>query len=106
MGNIDAVGTVEDVWKVTEAAMDSYVRNDVLTANDKLLTAIEESDVEKFTELCDGKLEEDPMNKGLARSSISNARVDIQNGIRATVSYDRGTKEGLIVRESFKWAHG
>jgi len=104
--NIDAVGTVEDVWKATEAAMDSYVRNDVLTANNNLLTAIEEGDVEKFTELCDGKLEIDPINKEPARSSVSNARVDIQNGIKAVVSYDRKIEEDLIVHELREWEHG
>ncbi|KAL7540601.1 hypothetical protein ACHAWF_006733 [Thalassiosira exigua] len=104
--NIDAAGTIEDVWKATEEAMDAYVRNDVLTANSILLKAIEEGDIEKFADLCDGKSEVDPVYDGPAPSSVSNARVDIKDGIKATVSYDRNIKEGLSVRETREWIHG
>mmetsp|Transcript_34441 Transcript_34441/g.61890 ORF Transcript_34441/g.61890 Transcript_34441/m.61890 type:complete len:382 (-) Transcript_34441:22-1167(-) len=104
--NIDATGTVEDVWKDTEAALDSYVRNDVLTANSNLLKSIEEGDIESFTDLCDGKLEVDPVYEGPTKSSISNAHVDIQNGTKAVVSYDRKIKEDLSVRETREWMHG
>jgi len=104
--NIDGTGTVKDVWKATEAAMDTYVRNDVLTANNNLLKAIEEGDIEKFTDLCDGKLEIDPVFEGPTPSSISNAQVDIQNGTKAMVSYDRNIKDGLTVRETREWNHG
>ena len=104
--NVDATGTVEDVWKTTESAMDSYVRNDVLTANVNLLKAIEVGDIEKFSDLCDGKLEVDPVYDGPTPSSISNAHVDVQNGIKAIVSYDRGIKDDLKVRETREWSHG
>ena len=56
INNIDGTGTVEDVWKATECAMNAYVRNDVLTANNNLLKSIEDGDVETFTNLCDEKL--------------------------------------------------
>ena len=82
--NIEAAGTVEEVWEATAAAMGAYVRDDVLTANRNLLTE-EEGDDET--------------------SSISNARVDIQNGLAAVVSYDRTTKEDSAVRETREWAH-
>mmetsp|Transcript_39678 Transcript_39678/g.95440 ORF Transcript_39678/g.95440 Transcript_39678/m.95440 type:complete len:452 (-) Transcript_39678:79-1434(-) len=104
--NIDATGTVEDVWKATEEAMDSYVRNDVLTANSGLLKAIEEGDIEKFAKLCDGRLEVDPVYEGPTPSSVSKARVDIHDGIKAIVSYDRTIKNDLCVRETREWEHG
>eukprot|EP00584_Thalassiosira_punctigera_P013844 CAMPEP_0172553452 /NCGR_PEP_ID=MMETSP1067-20121228/50987_1 /TAXON_ID=265564 ORGANISM="Thalassiosira punctigera, Strain Tpunct2005C2" /NCGR_SAMPLE_ID=MMETSP1067 /ASSEMBLY_ACC=CAM_ASM_000444 /LENGTH=441 /DNA_ID=CAMNT_0013341643 /DNA_START=26 /DNA_END=1348 /DNA_ORIENTATION=- len=104
--NIDATGTVEEVWKATEAAMDAYVKNDVLTANANLLKAIKEGDVEKFTNLCNGELEVDPIYDGPTKSFISNAEVHIQNGIKAVVSYDRKVKDELIVRETRNWNHG
>ena len=105
INNIDGTGTVEDVWKATECAMDSYVRNDVLTANKNLLKAIEDGDIETFTNLCDEKLEVDPIYEGPTQSTVSNAKVDIQDGIKATVSYDRTIKEGLSVREVREWNH-
>lgn len=104
--NIDGTGTIEDVWKATEEAMDSYAKNDVLTANSNLLKAIEEGDIEKFADLCDGKLEVDPVYEGPNPSTVSNARVVIQNGIKATVSYDRKVKEDLSVHETREWSHG
>ena len=86
--------------------MDAYVQNDVLTANSNLLKAMEEGDIEQYTDLCDGKLEVDPVYEGPSPSSISNASVDIQNGIKAVVSYDRKIKDDLEVRETREWSHG
>ena len=103
--NIDGTGTVEEVWKATESAMDSYVRNDVLTANHNLLKAIEEGDIEMYNDLCGEKLEVDPVYEGPGPSTISNAQVDIQNGVKAIVSYDRKIKEDLNVRETREWNH-
>ena len=104
--NIDGTGTVEDVWDATENAMDSYVTNDVLTANSNLLKAIEEGDIDKFLDLCDKTLEVDPIYEGPnSPSTVTNANVDIQNGIKAIVSYDRKIKEGLSVRETREWEH-
>lgn len=103
--NIDAAGTVEEVWEETESAMDAYVRNDVVTANANLLKAIEGGDIEKFRELCDGELEVDPVYEGPNECAVSNAQVDIQGGIRAVVSYDRKVKGDLTVRETREWEH-
>lgn len=105
--NIDGTGSVEDVWAATEEAMDSYVKNDVLTANVSLLKAIEEGDIDKFTNLCGKDLEVDPVYEGPnAKYIVSNASVDIQDGINAVVVYDREVKEGLSVRETREWEHG
>jgi len=103
--NIDGTGTIEEVWKATEEAMDSYVKNDVLTANNNLLKSIEEGDIESFGELCDG-LEIDPVYEGPNKSSVSNAKVNIENGTKAVVSYDRKIKDNLSVRETREWVHG
>ena len=119
--NIDASGSVEEVWKATKAAMDAYVKNDVLTANSNLLRAIEEGNIAKVTSLsdddelldrvepiCDGA----PPTKTTTTTSpsssslISNGRVDIVDGIKATVSYDRKMKGGMKVRETRVWKHG
>ncbi|KAL3822549.1 hypothetical protein ACHAXA_007660 [Cyclostephanos tholiformis] len=118
--NIDASGSIEEVWEATKGAMDEYVRNDVLTANVKLLKAIDDCDIAGVTtlsdedELLDGV---DPIHDGSppttktatntpSFSSISNGRVDIVNGIKAIVSYDRKMKGGMKVRETRVWKHG
>ena len=121
--NIDATGTVEEVWDETEAAMDAYVKNDILTANMNLLKAIEGGNLKAFTALCDEQLlvesgsktkksladifewYEGPISDG-ASSSISNAKISIQDGTKALVSYDRTTKVGKTVRETREWKHG
>lgn len=121
--NIDATGTVEEVWDETEAAMNAYVKNDILTANMNLLKAIEGGNLEEFTALCDEQVSEDsgsdtsksladvfegyegPISDGAA-SSISNAKVSIQDGIKALVSYDRTTTTGETIRETREWVHG
>ena len=121
--NIDATGTVEEVWDETEAAMNAFVKNDILTANMNLLKAIEGGNLKAFTALCDEQLlvesgsktkksladifewYEGPISDG-ASSSISNAKVSIQEGIKALVSYDRTTKVGKTVRETREWRHG
>lgn len=121
--NIDATGTVEEVWDETEAAMNAYVKNDILTANMNLLKAIEGGNLKEFTALCDEQVlvdsgsktsksladifegYEGPISDGAA-SSINNAKVSIQDGIKALVSYDRTTKGGETVRETREWVHG
>ncbi|KAL3798882.1 hypothetical protein ACHAW5_004122 [Stephanodiscus triporus] len=115
---INAAGSVDEVWKATKAAMDSFVKNDVLTANSNLLSAIEEGDIARVTALSDDdELLEgmEPMYDGpssptaLAPSSsslISNGRVNIIDGIKAIVSYDRKMKGGMKVRETRVWKHG
>mmetsp|Transcript_9956 Transcript_9956/g.14940 ORF Transcript_9956/g.14940 Transcript_9956/m.14940 type:complete len:468 (+) Transcript_9956:52-1455(+) len=121
--NIDGTGTVEEVWDETEAAMNAYVKNDILTANMNLLKAIEGGNLKDYAALCDEQLlvesgsktkksiadifewYEGPISDG-ASSSISNAKVSIQDGIKALVSYDRTTKVGKIVRETREWEHG
>lgn len=121
--NIDATGTVEEVWDETEAAMNAYVKNDVLTANKNLLRAIEEGNMKAFSDLCDDQIlvgsgsktkkslaeifewYEVPMSDG-ASTSMSNAKVSIQDGIKALVSYDRKDKTNKTVRETREWKHG
>ncbi|KAL7426387.1 hypothetical protein ACHAXM_000435 [Skeletonema potamos] len=120
--NIDATGTVEEVWDETEAAMNAYVKNDVLTANMNLLKAIEEGNLKDFTALCDEQMSvesasktkkslvdifewyEGPFSDG-SPSLISNAEVSIHDGIKALVSYARTTKAGKTVRETLEWKH-
>ena len=110
--NIDASGSVDDVWEATRTAMDDYVKNDILTANSNLLRAIDEGDVAMVKQLSneDELLESvDPLLKETTNkiaTSISNGRIDIVDGIKSIVSYDRILGGGMKVRETRIWEHG
>jgi len=110
--NIDASGSVDDVWEATRTAMDDYVKNDILTANSNLLRAIDEGDVAMIKQLSneDELLESvDPLFKETTNktaTSISNGRIDIVDGIKSIVSYDRILGGGMKVRETRIWEHG
>ncbi len=108
--NIDATGTIEDVWKATEVAMNSFVKHDVLTANYHLLKAIESGDSETVSSFCEDTLVIDPILDGPTASTnistISNATLNIANGIQAVVSYDRLITGDMRVRETREWKHG
>lgn len=82
--NIDGTGTVKDVWKLTENAMDCFVRNDVLTANINLLQKEKDFNV----------------------NDVGNAHVDVENGIKAVVTFDRKMGDGKIKNCQTCWQHG
>lgn len=112
--NIDASGSVDDVWEATRIAMDDYVKNDILTANSNLLRAIDEGDVAMITKLSNEDELIDEVNplfikettKKIATASISNGRIDIVDGVKSIVSYDRILGGGIKVRETRIWEHG
>lgn len=121
--NIDGTGSIEEVWDTTENAMNSYIKNDVLTANSNILKAIEDGDIKAFYKLCaenltleiiEGDIRE-RYNSITARdlfekhetkmtsndSTISNASIQILDGVKAFVSYGNGGS-----RECREWHHG
>jgi UMP-CMP kinase len=112
--NIDASGSVDDVWEATRIAMDDYVKNDILTANSNLLRAIDEGDVASITKLSNEDELIDDVNplvikettKKIGTTSISNGRIDIVDGVKSIVSYDRILGGGMKVRETRIWEHG
>jgi len=121
--NIDGTGSIEEVWDTTENAMNSYIKNDILTANSNLLKAIEDGDIKAFNKLCADNLSieiikgdirerynsisardlfekhETKMTSNVA--SISNASIQILDGVKAFVSYENGGS-----RERREWHHG
>ena len=123
--HIAGEGTVEDVWDATKAAMDGFVRNDVLTANSLLIQAIEEKNVDVYSKLCSSVLLQGDTDdaatveemfqkyesvKGEDTSERSNASVEVQDGTKAIVTYDRIVKDasGNMItefRESRVWSH-
>eukprot|EP00566_Odontella_aurita_P000735 CAMPEP_0113567994 /NCGR_PEP_ID=MMETSP0015_2-20120614/23591_1 /TAXON_ID=2838 /ORGANISM="Odontella" /LENGTH=549 /DNA_ID=CAMNT_0000470463 /DNA_START=37 /DNA_END=1686 /DNA_ORIENTATION=- /assembly_acc=CAM_ASM_000160 len=53
---IAAEGTVDQVWDLTKGAMDKFVRDDVLTASERLIDAVNDMDLESYGALCDSNL--------------------------------------------------
>lgn len=122
--HISGQGTVDEVWDATKAAMNEFIQNDVLTANALLINAIDEKNVSLYNELChneflkgDGddltsekKFHEYELSETYSKSDISNATVEVQDGTKVVVSYDRLMKDssGKLVaqfRESRVWSH-
>jgi len=107
----------EDVWIETQNAMNDYLMGDILSANSKLIDAVEKKDVDNYATLCDIKMLTDgdekmsiKENEGDAsklssafkslelidgvgdsnqKSDITNVKIDFQDGAAALVSYDR-----------------
>jgi hypothetical protein len=86
-----------------------------LTANSNLLRAIDEGDVAMITKLSNEDELIDEINpllikettkKKIGTASISNGRIDIIDGIKSIVSYDRILGGGMKVRETRIWEHG
>jgi UMP-CMP kinase len=116
-------GSIEEVWDITKDSMDGFVRNDVLTANSLLMQAIGDKNVEVYSQLCsdeylkgDGDTSVDDLFKhyemidDVNSSEICNAKVEVQDGTKAVVTYDRTAKDadGKLVaeyRESRIWSH-
>jgi UMP-CMP kinase len=144
--HIKGQGTIDEVWSLTEDAMDRFVSHDVLTANAMLLEAVEKQDLDTYVKLCspemlkteEGKTSNDDNeeNKSTYAAifenyesisnltdsdeerdslvySVKNTKIEIFNGTRATVSYDRrveSTKSGknevvAEYRETRVWSH-
>jgi len=120
---ISGVGTIEQVWEKTQQTMNQFISNDVLAANQKLINAIQTKNIDIYSQLVltttDVQKQFDE-NESLASldnndanisSSISNVEIDIQNGTKAVVSYDRilidddnkNTKSQF--RETRVWSH-
>ena len=120
-------GTVEEVWDATKDALNQFVRNDVLTANALLNKAIDDQDIDLYRQLCsdeflkvDGEqieakdtfekyeiVSDDVKTAGI---SIKNAKVEVQDGTKAVVTYDTTVSDadGTTVaefRESRVWSH-
>lgn len=105
---------LESVWLDTQQVMNQLVLNDILRANDLLLTAVDESDTAAYQNVCDpdwfthNKDAKDVMRKqeGEAGSVgiVANAQVDVISGTKIAVSYDR-VMQGQFLREKRIWSH-
>lgn len=98
---ISGVGSIETVWKKTQQSMNEFLSNDVLAANQKLMSAIQTKNLDLYSQLVQSnsdeikkQFDEDeslelPSDHENVSDSISNVEIEIQNGTKAVVSYDR-----------------
>lgn len=82
--HIAGEGTVEQVWDATKAAMNGYIKNDVLSANASLLLAIEAKDVSQYAALTSIEMlstsqdeDADEPNLGEGDSNVTNDESNI-----------------------------
>jgi len=64
--HIAADHTMDQVWTQTQKVMNSYIQNDILTANTLLLKAIQDGDIQTYATLCSKEflnLEVETLNK-------------------------------------------
>lgn len=120
---ISGVGTIETVWEKTQQTMNDFLSNDVLAANHKLMSAIQTKNLDSYSQLVQSNKKEiqkqfdedesleSPLDHDDITNSISNVDIEIQNGTKATVCYDRTivdeNKEDTQsrFRETRVWSH-
>lgn len=96
------------VWDTTQDALKKLMVDDVVSTNQRLLTAAAARDAEAYVALCDPtmlSLEDFGSTEGTAdNDNVDNARVDIITGRQVAVSYDR-SMNGIRIREKRIWSH-
>mmetsp|Transcript_15654 Transcript_15654/g.36062 ORF Transcript_15654/g.36062 Transcript_15654/m.36062 type:complete len:485 (-) Transcript_15654:198-1652(-) len=120
---IEGHKSLEEVWKETQTSMNSFIANDVLSANMKLLEAVANNDVDSYRALCaDEMFSETEGNNTKNSLSVMEAQeaegdnhfVDIKvkcaeitfiTGKKVSISYDRTSDSGTTFRESRVWSH-
>jgi len=109
--DIDGNRNIKEVWEDTQRIVNDLFANDVWTANDNLMKAIQTNNEQNYRALC-GYMEEDDKttmkdHEGTITGStieISNASIDFQTGTKVTTSYDRIMEE-TTVRETRIWSY-
>ena len=118
--------TLPDVTKNTQQMFNQLIRNDILSANQKLLHAIETGNAKAYQTLCDPvwfekeddnhddnddtdmatavMKQQEGSTVGVPVGDISNARMEFITGKHVIVSYQR-QMGGQQVRESRVWVH-
>mmetsp|Transcript_29778 Transcript_29778/g.55877 ORF Transcript_29778/g.55877 Transcript_29778/m.55877 type:complete len:473 (+) Transcript_29778:177-1595(+) len=122
--------SLEQVWEETQKTMNSFIANDVLSANVRLLQAAVSKDVETYRSLCADELfeVEDDTQDGSDGSSLMSAEkvmliqegsdeeefresnfrcaeMTFVTGQKVSLSYDRTSDSGITFRETRIWSH-
>jgi len=125
--DIEGQQSLNKVWEETQKTMNSFIQNDVLSANMRLLKAISTNDVDTYQNLCaedffpqvdvndnnknksNNKsimaIQEEEENDRFAEIKIKCAEMTFVTGKKVSVSYDRTSDSGITFRETRIWSH-
>jgi len=118
--DIEGQRSLDEVWEETQKSMNSFIANDVLSANMKLLEAISSRNVdayralsadEMFTETDDSsnlsvmKAQEMEGENRFVEIDVKCAEMTFIDGKKVSVSYDRTSDSGTTFRETRVWSH-
>jgi len=121
--DIEGQQSLEKVWEATQKSMNSFIANDILSANMRLLEAIATKDVDAYRNLCADEMfpvSDDKNNQNIlsvmeaqeaesetqfVEINIKCAEITFTTGTKATVSYVRTSDSGVAFRETRVWSH-
>lgn len=119
--DVEGQRSLEEVWEETQKSMNSFITNDVLSANMKLLEAIAKKDVDAYRVLsADEMFPDEGENTNDAAvmeaqetegddqfndTNVEDAEITFITGKKASVSYSRKSDSGVTFRETRVWSH-
>ncbi|MGK3751296.1 MAG: hypothetical protein ACI8RD_003596 [Bacillariaceae sp.] len=123
--DIEGQQSLDKVWEVTQKTMNSFIQNDVLSANMRLLEAIASNDVDTYRNLCADEMyldvdvnknksnnnksimaiQEEEENDRFVEIKIKCAEMTFVTGKKVSVNYDRTSDSGITFRETRIWSH-
>lgn len=121
--DIEGQRSLDEVWEETQKSMNSFVANDVLAANMRLLEAVANKDADLYRGLCADEMFEDADGSDgengsmvmdaqetegdnqFSKINIADAELSFITGKKASVSYDRTSDSGVTFRETRVWSH-
>lgn len=120
---IEGQKSLDEVWEDTQKSMNSFVANDVLSANMRLLEAIANDDINSYRGLCAEEMfpdiddnngennisimeaqEKDKDNEFL-NINVACAEIKFITGKKASISYERTSNSGVTFRETRIWSY-
>jgi len=120
---IEGQKSLDEVWEDTQKSMNSFIANDVLSANMRLLDAVANDDIDTYRALCADEMfpdindnsgqnnisvmeaqEKDQDNQFL-KINIKCAEINFITGKKASISYDRTSDSGITFRETRVWSY-
>ncbi len=121
--DIEGQRSLEEVWEETQKSMNSFISNDVLSANMKLLEAIAKKDVGTYRSLSADEMFSDEGENNTESAvivmeaqeterdnlfndiNVEDAEITFITGKKASVSYTRKSDSGVTFRETRVWSH-
>eukprot|EP00536_Pseudo-nitzschia_multiseries_P010509 jgi/Psemu1/203507/e_gw1.323.57.1 len=115
--------SLDEVWEETQKNMNSFIANDVLSANMKLLEAIANKDGDSYRALCADEMfseteenntknylslmeaQETKGDNQFVEIKVNCAKITFVTGKKVSVSYDRTSDSGVTFRETRVWSH-